>query len=209
MPQIIHLNPAMPPELAATIARHLEMFEGYSMMADADQAPEAPTETGDQPEARGQSKPAEQLGEPGLKALHEERDARKALERQFTQLREALSGALGDKADPKSGVDEQINALTDELAKLTNQTQIDKLARVHGITDDKDLELLSQTAPEAREALAVRLAPAKEADQPKPERRRYPSADPSQGGRITGQKRPDVQGVDRLAAAFEEADHSN
>lgn len=200
---------SMPAELAATIAAHRLQYRGWRMMAD-----EATNADPAAPEVDGQQdKPGDDDGAPlgpkGEKALERERDARKALEKQFNELRAALSGALGEKADPKAGVEEQIVELTKELGALQRQTVVDGLARKHGITDEADLGLLVKAAPEDVEALAQRLAPRKDDDkgQKKPDRR-FPSADPSQGGKESGKARADLKGVDLLARAFEDADNN-
>lgn len=202
-------NPPIPAELAEIIATHRALFGGFTMMADEQEANDADAEAGDQPDGDGQEEAIDKLGDAGLKALHQERDARKDLERQLNQLRDSLASLGGAKADPKSSLEDQISNLAAQFADLTNQTQVDKLARVHGITDEKDLELLAQAPESARDALAARLAPNAEAKQAAGKRGHFPSSDPSQGRSNAGRKRPDLKGVDRLAAAFEEADYSN
>ena len=149
---------------------------------DADPAPQAP-----EPEA-GDTKGADQpLGEPGLKALHAEREARKQLEAEVAklkgstgvldELRKVLTPA-GAEPDPQADLAAQVAALQTQITEAAQRDAHSKLAvevaTAAGVTTASDVALIAaQTDKGAMEALANRLKGAMPAGTPK--------ADPSTG----------------------------
>lgn len=198
-------HPTMPAALAEVIATHRALFGGFTMMADEQQQTD-PSDSG--ADAGEQKKDDAPLGEGGLKALQEERDARKELERQLNEFRRGMAELSGQKADSKTSVDDQLAALSNRIAELSSQTEVDALARRHGITDDKDLDLLRQTSGDARAVLAERLAPKPDEAEKKPQPKRRPDPDPSQGAKVEAKGAP-LKGKQLLAATFEELDNTN
>lgn len=93
------------------------------------------------------------LGEPGIKALREERAARERLEQAMKDQRTALLEAFGVKSD-KPGED-IVKTLQQQVSAMQRDSLVDRMARRHGITDDDDVELL-RAAPD--EAAMGRLA---------------------------------------------------
>ena len=133
------------------------------------------------PEASAGAKPADKpLGEPGLKALREEREARERLEREVGPLRqqmEALSRVFGGEST--TGKPEDVVAtLQQQVADMRHDTLVERVARSHGITDDRDVAVLRAIKDESlMQQLAERLkAP------PGPT---VPAPDPGQGARPT------------------------
>lgn len=165
---------AIPAELAAKFAANRARYGDLKMMADQ---PEGDAKS---PESQDDQKPDEKpddaaendekLGESGKKALQQERDARKALERQVASLSESkkvldsLASVFGGEKKA-----EQVD-LAKEIADLKANLEVSELARQHGITDEKDIDLIRLASPDARSALAARLKPA-EHGTPKPEHR--------------------------------------
>lgn len=150
---------------------------------------------GEVPSAKGGDEP---LGEPGKKALDAERDARKALEGQMTQMREAFATALGTKPDKKASVEDMVSQLQEQLTTLQRTNLINTIARENEITKADDIALIEDAATEeGMRRIAARLKGAADAPAtPKPDR--------SQGG--TGQTAPPevLPGVPRMAQAFEQ-----
>jgi hypothetical protein len=122
----------------------------------------------------------DKLGEPGLKALREEREARERLEREVGPLRqqmEALRSVFGGEAT--TGKPEDVVAtLQQQVAEMRHDTLVERVARSHGITDDDDVSVLREIKDEATmQRLAQRLkAP------PGPS---IPAPDQGQGARPT------------------------
>ncbi|MFN2344767.1 MAG: hypothetical protein ABR616_03515 [Dermatophilaceae bacterium] len=108
------------------------------------------------PEGRDAPNP-DKLGEPGLKALQQEREARERLEREVGPLRqqmEALRTAFGGEAT--TGKPEDVVAtLQQQVAEMRHDTLVERVARSHGITDDNDVTVLRAVKDEA---LMTRLA---------------------------------------------------
>ncbi|WP_330473820.1 hypothetical protein [Terrabacter sp. C0L_2] len=121
----------------------------------------------------------EPLGQPGLKALQAERDRVTALENElkgFKPLKEqmdALRGIFGDKAaDPGKDI---VTTLQDQVAEMRHDTLVERVARSHGISDDKDVAVLRAIKDESlMQQLAERL---KASNNTPP----TPAHDPSQG----------------------------
>lgn len=177
----------------------LRLIEGEGSATGTTSTTIEPTIDGAKPSDQG--KPDEQLGENGKKALDREREARKNLEGQFTQMREAFATALGIKADSKADPNEAIAALTDQVASIQHENAVLRLANQHNITDEGDLALLRSTKdPEALGPLAARLA-VKADDTSNP----TPKPDLTQGSKGGEGIKPEVlPGVPRMAAALEE-----
>lgn len=117
--------------------------------------PEAPKPTA--PEA-APTRDADEapLGEPGLKALREERAAREKLEKAMQDQRTALLAAFGVEQE-KAG-DDIVTTLQQQVAEMRQESLVDRVARRHGITDDTDVELLRSARDEGHMArLAERL----------------------------------------------------
>jgi len=137
-------------------------------------APDAPRDAASEP-----------LGQPGLKALREEREAREALERQIQPLKdqvqelqplkeqmEALRSIFGDKA-ADAGQD-IVKTLQQTVDAMQRDGLVDRVARRHGITDDADVEFLRAASDEAAMTrLAERLKAVSVAS-------RTPAPDPAQ-----------------------------
>lgn len=142
----------------------------------------------------------EQLGENGKKALDREREARRALEGQMTQMREAFAAALGIKQDGKADPNEAIADLAQKVTDMQHENAVLRLANQHNITDEGDLALLRATKDDqALGALASRLAGSEE------ERPKTPKPDSTQGTRDEGdQKVQAAPGLPRLRAAVTE-----
>ena len=91
------------------------------------------------------------LGEPGLNALRQEREAREKLEREVGPLRqqmEALSRVFGN--DNTTGKPEDVVAtLQQQVAEMRHDTLVERVARSHGITDDVDVTMLRAIKDEA------------------------------------------------------------
>lgn len=131
------------------------------------------------PEVEEGAKPTDQpLGEPGLKALQQEREAREKLEREVGPLRqqmEALSRVFGN--DTTTGKPEDVVAtLQQQVAEMRHNTLVSDVARRHGITDDNDVAVLREVKDEAlmtrlAERLKTPLGPT------------VPAPDPGQGAR--------------------------
>ena len=138
----------------------------------------------------------EALGENGKKALERERDARKNLESQMTQMREAFAQALGvkpDKADPA----ELLTQMQAQMTQMQHQATVDRVARENGLTDPGDLKFLALAQDEAQmQEVAGRLKAAAGPRTPKP--------DTSQGPQGDTNKPEPKPGIDRLVAGVTE-----
>jgi hypothetical protein len=120
------------------------------------------------------------LGEPGLNALRQEREARERLEREVGPLRqqmEALSRVFG--GETTTGKPEDVVAnLQQQVADMRHDTLVERVARSHGITDDRDVAVLRAIKDEA---LMAQLAERLKAPAGPP----APAPDPGQGARPT------------------------
>ena len=150
--------------------------------------PSAPNADGDEP-----------LGDGGKRALEAEREARRALEGQVTQMREAFATALGTKPDKKASVEDMVSQLQEQFSTMQRATLVSAIARENEITKADDIALIEDAATEeGMRRIAARLKAAAESapGTPKPDR--------SQGG--TGETAPpeSLPGVPRMAQAFEQ-----
>ena len=149
---------------------------------------------------------AQPLGESGLKALHAERDARKVLEAEVSNLRKGLAALAGTttdaKSDPIEALTQRLADMQDRIDKADHARQVADVARDAGITDAKDIELLGMATDEATlQRLVERLTPqaGQIATQGVP---RAPQPDPTQGG--SGRAHMALNG-DPLEASLREA----
>lgn len=139
----------------------------------------------------------EPLGEPGKKALDAEREARKALEGQMSQMREAFAAALGTKADKKTSVEDMVAQLQEQFTTLQRSNLVSTIARENSITDADDIATIAEASTEeGMRRIATRLAAANEPGTPKPDR--------SQGGKQESASPDPGKGVPRLSQAFED-----
>ncbi|SDD41325.1 hypothetical protein [Auraticoccus monumenti] len=123
----------------------------------------------------------EPLGPGGKKALQAERDGRKQLEQQLQQLQQsqkdqmaALAKAFGFEPDKKASTDDLVSQLQQQVAEMTHNADVDRIARDHNISDPDDIKLLrSAKDSELMEQLAKRLKSAGQQQQngtPRPDR---------------------------------------
>lgn len=134
-------------------------------------------------QAMGTSQAAgdEQLGESGLRALHAERDARKALEQELAGIKAALAsiGGTPQEGAKQASVQDTVKALQDQIQGMRHENDAMRVVAAHKITNEDDVKLvLAQSTPDAMSALAARLAPA---DGDSPQAKRTPKPDPSVG----------------------------
>ena len=167
------LDPYYPASIQALIDFHRMTFGGATMEADAAGTQEEAPDPGADP--KGTETEDELLGEGGKKALAAERKARQALEAQVKELAPMkdtlarLTAALG--ADHKGATPEAAIAdITSRFDKLQDDLGVERLARLHGITDEKDIVLLRSTSADARSDLAARLKPGTNPPNPKPDK---------------------------------------
>lgn len=146
------------------------------------QQPEGKPDAGAETPPEG--KADEKLGDAGIKALQAERDARKALETQLTQLKTGLATALGVEAkDAKSSTDDIVATLQQQMSDLQHNNLVLTLANENNIADKEDLALLRgfKGDEDGLRKLAARLTPAKTPESEPTAKRRIPAPDPSQG----------------------------
>lgn len=167
-----------PASIQALIDFHRTTFGGWQMVDDGDGA-KSDDKPDDKPEA-GESKSKtpdrdddEPLGEGGKKALATERAARQALEaevKKLTPMKETLERLTAALGGEKKGAtpEDAIADVTARFDKLQEDLDVERLARTHGITDEKDIALLRSTSADARSDLAARLKPS--TTTPKPDR---------------------------------------
>lgn len=187
--------PGAPVELMERInARRARFAPGMTMLTDQPPADSSATEK-DEP-----------LGPSGEKALREERDARKELEKQLKAMQDQFAGlaeAFGVKTDKGAKPDESVAELTKSVGGIQRELAVERLARKHGISDEEDIATLLAVSDEAaRTKLAARLAPVADAgkgDKPDNEPRpRLPKPDGTQGAKGDPVK-PDARpGLPRL-----------
>lgn len=103
-----------------------------------------------------------ELGEGGKKALDSERAARKEAERKLAALEKAQEKAAEDARLAKLSDDEKRDELSKAAAERADKAEaalaIERAARKHGLTDDKDLELLDGLPADKVDAIAKRIA---------------------------------------------------
>ena len=119
--------PGIPADLTEVIATHKALFGGWTMTAtppegDDGAKPDAP------PAGTADPKPDAPLGEPGLKALQAERDARAKAEADLATLRKQVEDA--SKTDEQKAADDlkaaQALAATTTLTALKYEVAADK-----------------------------------------------------------------------------------
>lgn len=174
------LTVAMPVGLADIIAAHKAIFGETVMMADDAKAEETPKKG----EGAKPDKSDDQLGESGMKALHAEREARKALEREVAELKEAKAswdkvsevfGKDGAKPDTLTDLATQVAEMKRRIEAEDERKARDALARsvakASDLSDIDDIALIANQPDEAAmKVLAERLAKAKSPGTPKPDR---------------------------------------
>lgn len=121
------------------------------------------------------------LGDGGKKALEAEREARKELERQLSQMRDGLAQVFGQKPDGKASADDVLSSLSEQVAAMKHDNAVLRVASDHGITDKDDIDLLRSAKDEdAMTRLATRLAAKADAEGARPG---TPKPDLTQGGK--------------------------
>ena len=188
----------IPAELAEIISTHQALFGGFTMVADPADADNG-AEGGDDGADKGaddagksdKDAKSEELGAGGTAALKAERAARKALEKQLTELSgvkatlEAMKAAMAGKVEGKP--EDAVKELAQQVDDLKRQALVERVAREHKITSDEDVELLSaMRSEEELRALAVRLKPSDDAGDGKDDKKGggkpRPDASRGQGG---------------------------
>lgn len=163
----------------------------------------AATKTDPKPEPPAGEKPDE--GDKGRKGgqaqiladLASERDKRQAIETQLTTFQAALASAFGIDAGKEPSTDQLVGDIQKQLAAMQHQSLVDRVARVHGITESDDLEFLASAKDEEQMSrFAARLKAATAPGTPKP--------DGSQGAKGDPNKPDPGPGIARLSAAFED-----
>lgn len=163
----------------------------------------AATKTDPKPEPPAGEKPDE--GDKGRKGgqaqiladLASERDKRQAIETQLTTIQTALASAFGIDAGKQPSAEELVGDVQKQLAAMQHQSLVDRVARVHGITESDDLEFLASAKDEEQMSrFAARLKVATAPGTPKP--------DGSQGAKGDSNKPDPGPGIARLSAAFED-----
>jgi hypothetical protein len=167
-------------------------------MPEGTNTPQTPSATPDAASTAAPAKPAapatepttgdQPLGDGGKKALEAEREARKELERQLSQMRDGLAQVFGQKPDGKASTDDVLHRLTEQVGTMQHDNTVYRLASEHGITDKDDIDLLRSAKDEdAMARLATRLA-AKAGDggtapgTPKPDLTQGAKGQPVKGG---------------------------
>ena len=143
----------------------------------------------------------EQLGEAGLKALQREREARKALEKQLSELKPLAEkwtqAEEAQKSELERARDEAAKAIAEAKAARAEALRY-RIANRHGISDEDAAVFLTASDEAGLETQAARLAEIaaakSEAD------RRAP--DPSQGPRPPVPEDPWAEGKARARARF-------
>jgi hypothetical protein len=204
------LSPQQAAWLAETFERNRARFGGMRMMAETKPDPD------DKKTKPDETKPDDkQLGDGGLKALQDERDARKKAEQDLAALRGEFDGfkatlteAFGVKPEKGADDNETLTTIQQELADMRSESEVLRLANEHKITDKNDLELLgSAKDSEARAKLAARLAA--KADDKDDKKKPGPRPDLTQGPKGEEQQRESLPGVPRMAQALEDAINTN
>ncbi len=104
----------------------------------------------------------EPLGEGGKKALEAERARAKAAEQEVAKYKAAAEKDRLAKLGEKERAEAERDAEKTRAEKLEADLAIERAARKHGISDDKDLELLAGVPADKVDALAKRLATAQD-----------------------------------------------
>lgn len=106
----------------------------------------------------------EQLGEGGKKALAAERARAKALEKKLADRDKADEKARLAKLDDQQRAEAERDKAAEEAAQARKELTVERAARKHGISDDKDLAILAKVAPDDIDDVAKRLAKPKGKD---------------------------------------------
>lgn len=128
--------------------------------SDAGDAGDADGDTGDA--NRPNPDADEPLGEGGKRALQAERARAKELEKKLAERDKADEKARLAKLDDQKRAEAERDAEKSRAEKLEADLAVERAARKHGITDDKDLELLAGVPADKVDALARRIAPKKD-----------------------------------------------
>ncbi|MGM5065723.1 hypothetical protein EU244_012815 [Rhodococcus qingshengii] len=123
----------------------------------------APTDPPESEDPKPEDQPKdddEKLGEPGLKALKAERAAREKAEQKIAAYEAEKEKARIAKLDGKEKAEAERDALAKERDEARAEAAVERAARKHSITDDKDLKLLASVPADQVEAFAARLAKA-------------------------------------------------
>lgn len=161
------------------------------------------TEGDPKPKSTEGEKPDDDKGRKGGQAqiladLASERDKRQAIENQLATFQTALAAAFGlDAAGKQPSADELVADVQKQVTAMQHQSLVDRVARVHGITEADDLEFLASAKDEEQMSrFAARFKAASAPGTPKP--------DGSQGAKGDLNKPDPGPGVARLSAAFED-----
>lgn len=76
---------------------------------------------------------------------------------ELNSLRQGLVGLAGGGDAKGAKPEDAIAELTKRFDAMNSALEVERLARVNGITDEQDIDLLRKSAPDARETLAARL----------------------------------------------------
>lgn len=160
-----------------------ETVEPQGTQEAAAPKPTAPSKPENQPEPpareetdwKAESRKWEQRAKENLAALM-------PIKEQF----DALSKVFGDKSGKEQSPQDVVASLQQQVSQMQHDNLVNNVARLHGITDDEDVELLrTATSQEQMTRLAARLkAPEKPAPLP---------PDPGQGARPGTQSTEDAE----------------
>ena len=194
------------------LAFHAAHFGGARMSNDDPQGDPAPTTTPPSTDPAPQGGDDKPLGPGGEKALHAEREQRKALEKTVADMKtaheaqmEALAKAFGLKADDVSDTDAlagKVTGLSEQLEKLTRANLVLSVVNDHPGLSEEDKKVVESIPDEATmRTIAARLAAAS-----KPTGK--PKADPPSGP--PRKERDAVKpGMDRLRFAYDTVGDDN
>ena len=135
--------------LRAVSYTHLDVYKRQVQTPAQPEAQAQPADPAPAPQKVEKREASDPLGEPGIKALQAERQAREALERELKPLKDqmdALKGIFGDKRVEGTDI---VSALQQQVAQMQRDSLVDRVARRHGITDDADVEFLHNATDEA------------------------------------------------------------
>lgn len=149
--------------------------------------------------SKAEAPKADQLGEGGKRALEAEREARKELERQLSQMRDGLAQVFGQKASGKASTDDVLSSLSEQVSEMKRENAVLRVASANGITDQEDIDLLrSATDEDAMTRLAGRLAAKANGADAKPGTPKPDLTQGSKGEPIKGST------ADQFASAFKD-----
>ena len=173
--------PTIPADLAEIIATHRAMFGGFTMTANPLEGAEGVNPPANPPAGTPDPKPDEPLGEPGLKALQAERDARAKAEADLATLRKQVEDA-GKSAEQKAADD--LKAAQDVAATATLTALKYEVAADKGI----DLKLAARLTGATKAELEADAENFKAMLGAKPTGTNSPKPDQSQGKGADGGK---------------------